>query len=99
MLKAYDQAEVIEEKVGEEFDIGPFRAVVDAGYSWDAIALSCAHLLRRERIPVSDQPGSPVDQMFTFKAAKPGKHYLEFIYWRRWETQILDKKVYTLILT
>jgi hypothetical protein len=98
MLKAYDQAEVIEKKVGEKFDIGPIRELASAGYTWDAIAVTCAHLLDRKTVP-GFRPGSPDWVTFTFEAVIPCKCDLEFICWRRWETQIVDKKVYTLIIT
>lgn len=81
----------------EEFTIS-LRSIATAGYVWKIESLPSAiqFLSTENEKPAEDaKPGNATNQIFRFRAEKPGEHKITFILARPWENKAIESRTVT----
>jgi inhibitor of cysteine peptidase len=83
-------------RVGEVFSI-EVESNPTTGYMWEPrFDDNILKLVSSKFIPMSKQMGSGGLQRFDFKASKPGRTIVKFIYKRTWEERSLKEKEFSI---
>ena len=86
--------DVIAVGVDEEFTIS-LQSIATAGYLWklESLPEGVEHLGTENQNPASEaKPGDPTNQVFRFRALKPGEYKLTFALARPWENKAIETK-------
>jgi predicted secreted protein len=91
-------AEIIQEQIGNHFNITLESLAASSGFTWNAVydPTFLREVKPKEYIQRLATVGTAIDERFEFETIKPGKVSIAMIYQREWKPIPQDSKTFNL---